>query len=152
MFDHYVTASAVLSGQHYLDDSGRSLWKTSTAQVCRGESRCRPHQTVWLQKSKLSDRFRLKPKQEGETRSYDHIFIFQNFSPPSKGFPTSVGEAEDAGGVSVPGGVQGGYPTSKVPPDVVDVVVPVHWHGHGVGRTHRPQGLADRPPHLSHLT
>ena len=65
---------------------------------------------------------------------------------------TSVGEAEDAGWVSVPGRVESRDPASKVPPDVMDVVVPVDRHGGGVSRTHRPQGLAYRPPHLRHLT
>lgn len=77
---------------------------------------------------------------------------FQDFESPLKSLPTGVGEAEDAGWVSVSGRVESWYPASKVPPDVVDVVVPVDRHGRRVGRTHRPQRLADRPPHLRHLT
>lgn len=50
--------------QQYLDDSGLSLWRTSTSSVYRGGSHYRPHQAVWRQISRPSDRCQLKHKQE----------------------------------------------------------------------------------------
>ncbi len=66
---------------------------------------------------------------------------FPKLSSTLKTFLTGAGEAEDAGRVFVSGRVEAGYPAAKVPPDVVDVIVPVDGHGHGVGRTHPPQCL-----------
>lgn len=89
---------------------------------------------------------------------FGHFCLFPKLSrtfqdhKASLGSGTGVGEAEDAGRVSVSGWVEPCYPASEVPADVVDVVVPVDRHGGGVRRTHCPQGLAHRTPHLRHLT